>query len=234
MAIVRQAVEDGSIPRARFEDALMRVLALKAAIGLHKPDDRSDAERLAAIATPENRAAALAVTRRAPTLVKDTRDLLPLDPSKHRRILLFTSDIVHPLAGTVPFALPEMLRARGFEVTPFTPGRAPTRADFDLVLYLFGDETLLTRNRIFVDWMKLAGGNLDVAMHRTWHDIPTLMISFGYPYMLYDAPRVPTYINAYATMESMQEAVADALLGNIAWNRNSPVDAFCGLEDARA
>jgi beta-N-acetylhexosaminidase len=70
-------------------------------------------------------------------------------------------------------------------------------------------------------------------MHRTWHDIPTLMISFGYPYLLYDAPRVPTYINAYATMESMQKAVFDALLGNVAWNRTSPVDPFCGLEDAR-
>jgi beta-N-acetylhexosaminidase len=234
MAIVRRAVEDGSIPKARFEDALMHVLGLKAAIGLHKPDHRSDPERLAAIATRENLAAALAVTRRAPTLVKDTQALLPLDPSKHRRILLFTSDIVHPLAGTVPFALPDMLRAQGFEVTSLTPGTAVTRANFDLVLYLFGDETLLTRNRIFIDWMKLAGGNLDVAMHRTWHEIPTLMISFGYPYLLYDAPRVPTYINAYATMESMQKAVFEALLGNVAWNRNSPVDPFCGLEDARA
>jgi beta-N-acetylhexosaminidase len=70
-------------------------------------------------------------------------------------------------------------------------------------------------------------------MQRTWFDIPTLMISFGYPYMLYDAPRMPTVINAYSTMDTMQEAVADALLGNVAWNRNSPVDPFCGLEDAR-
>ena len=233
MAIVRRAAEDGSIPKARFEEALMRVLGLKAAIGLHTPDGRSEAERLAAIATRENRAAADAVTRRAPTLVKDTQALLPLDPSKHRRILLFSSDIVHPLAGTVPFALPDMLRAQGFEVTPFTPGTAVTRADFDLVLYLFGDETLLTRSHIFIDWMKLAGGDLGAAMHRTWHEIPTLMISFGYPYLLYDAPRVPTYINAYATMESMQKAVFDALLGNVAWNRTNPVDPFCGLEDAR-
>jgi beta-N-acetylhexosaminidase len=233
MAIVRRAVEDGSIPKARFEEALMRVLGLKAAIGLHKPDGRSDAERLAAIATRENRAAADAVTRRAPTLVKDTPGLLPLDPSKHRRILVITPGVVHPMAGAAPFALPDMLREEGFEVTLFTPGTAVTRENFDLVLYLFGEETLLTRSHIFIDWMKLAGGDLGGAMHRTWHDIPTLMISFGYPYLLYDAPRVPTYINAYATMESMQKAVFDALLGNVAWNRTSPVDPFCGLEDAR-
>jgi beta-N-acetylhexosaminidase len=70
-------------------------------------------------------------------------------------------------------------------------------------------------------------------MDRHWHRIPTAMISFGYPYYLYDAPRVPTYINAYATMPTMQAAVLDCLLGRTPWNPNSPVDAFCGLEDAR-
>jgi beta-N-acetylhexosaminidase len=102
---------------------------------------------------------------------------------------------------------------------------------FDLVLYLFGDETLLTRGHIGIEWLRLTG-SFGKAMVRHWHDIPTLMISFGYPYLLYDAPRVPTYINAYATMDSMQRAVVDALLGNAEWNRQNPVDPFCGLEDA--
>ena len=51
-------------------------------------------------------------------------------------------------------------------------------------------------------------------MQRVWNDVPTLMISFGYPYYLYDAPRAPTYINAYMTAEPMQRAVVEALLGN--------------------
>ncbi|MGK6316844.1 hypothetical protein [Neorhizobium sp. DT-125] len=33
-----------------------------------------------------------------------------------------------------------------------------------------------------------------------------MMISFGFPYYLYDAPRVPAYINAYSTHEAMQKA----------------------------
>jgi beta-N-acetylhexosaminidase len=59
------------------------------------------------------------------------------------------------------------------------------------------------------------------------------MISFGYPYFLYDAPRVPTYINAYETTEAMQRVVLELLLGNGKWNRHSPIDPFCGIEDAR-
>jgi beta-N-acetylhexosaminidase len=70
-------------------------------------------------------------------------------------------------------------------------------------------------------------------MHRSWHEMPTMLISFGYPYYLYDAPRMPCLVNAYATMQSMQAAVVDCLLGRAPWAGRSPVDPFCGLEDAR-
>src|SRR3569833_3024218 len=98
-----------------------------------------------------------------------------------------------------------MLAERGCEITQYTPGMTVDRTSFDLVLYLFGDETIMARSHIFADWRALQGGPIG-AMERYWNDVPTLMISFGYPYMLYDAPRVPTYINAYMTGETMQRA----------------------------
>ena len=52
------------------------------------------------------------------------------------------------------------------------------------------------------------------------------MISFGYPYYLYDAPRVPTYVNAYGSSEAMQAAVLEALLGRAPFAGTSPVDPF--------
>jgi beta-N-acetylhexosaminidase len=71
------------------------------------------------------------------------------------------------------------------------------------------------------------------AMDRLWHDMPVVMISFGYPYLLYDAPRAPCYINAYSTTTDMQAAVVDCLTGRAPWRGVSPVDPFCGLPDAR-
>ncbi len=71
------------------------------------------------------------------------------------------------------------------------------------------------------------------AMDRPWHEVPTVAISFGYPYLLYDAPRMPCLINAYATMPSMQRAVRDCLMGRAAFGGISPVDPFCGLEEAQ-
>ena len=101
-----------------------------------------------------------------------------------------------------------------------------------LLLYVMAEETLLARGRIFLDWLKI-GGSFENAMPRHWHQVPTALISFGYPYYLYDAPRMPTVINAFATMPSMQAAVVEALMGRAKFGRKSPVDAFCGLGDAR-
>jgi beta-N-acetylhexosaminidase len=230
VAEVRSAVADGGLPAERFEDAVLRVLALKAALGLH---DTARARPAGTIARASDKAVADAALRRAPTLVKDTLGLLPINPQQHRRVLVISGGIISPLhAEPCEFRLPEMLTAEGFEVTVHTIQPAVDPANFDLVLYLLGEETLLTRGRIFLDWARL-GGDFVGAMRRYWHDIPTAIISFGYPYHLYDAPRVPVYINAYCTIDEMQAAVVDLLLGRHSWNRNSPVDPYCGLEDAR-
>ncbi|KQU06156.1 glycoside hydrolase family 3 protein [Rhizobium sp. Leaf453] len=227
VAYLKAALADGRLTAARIEAALIRQLGLKAALGLHKQQAVPTVDRAG------NAAFAQSVAHRIPTLVKDVRDTLPLKLQQHRRILVFSGDIVIPfLRQPLQFALPEMLRQEGFEVTVHAPDSDLDARDFDLVLYLLGDETLLTRGRVFLDWLKLTG-SFGEAMRRHWHEVPTAMISFGYPYLLYDAPQVPTYINAYSTTETMQRAVVDALLGRVAWNRNNPVDPFCGLDDAR-
>ena len=130
------------------------------------------------------------------------------------------------------FALPEMLRQRGFSVDVHEAGNPIRTENYDLVLYALGEETLLTRGRIFLDWLKLMG-DFRLAMRRTWHEVPTAMVSFGYPYYLYDAPRMPAYINAYSTSDEMQAAVLDCMMGLADFTGTSPLDPFCGQEDAR-
>ncbi|MCU0909709.1 MAG: hypothetical protein MUF73_20345 [Rhodobacteraceae bacterium] len=70
-------------------------------------------------------------------------------------------------------------------------------------------------------------------MDRSWFDVPNVLVSFGWPYYLYDAPRMPCVVNAYATMDGMQRAVLDCLTGRAPFLGQSPVDPFCGLPDAR-
>ena len=222
-----EAVDDGRLSMERVDDAVTRLLALKARLRLHDPVS----------APPRDRKAdahfAADLHARVPTLVKDVQGLFPISPDRQRRVLIISGGIVIPFAPEpLPFVLPDMMRERGFDVSLYSPGDAITPDRFDLVLYLFGEETLLTRNNIHIDWHRLMGGVLQ-AMERPWHDVPTAMISFGYPYHLYDAPRVPTYVNAYAATAPMQAATLAAMMGETPWQGTSPVDPFCGLEDAR-
>lgn len=227
IAAVKSALRSSEYPRVDFETSVLRVLGLKAALDLHQSAERPQIDYEA------HKAYASSIIDRAPTLVKDTQNLLPLAVEQHKRVLIVTYGIVDPLHGKmIDFKLADLLRTEGFEVTLHQPPTYIDTKSFDLVIYLMGEETLLTRGHIFLDWAKL-GGSFWHAMQRTWHDVPTAMISFGYPYYLYGAPRMPTYINAYATMDSMQEAVVDLMLGRSAWQGTSPIDPFAGAPDAQ-
>lgn len=229
-----KAVADGRLSQERVDEAVTRVLALKAALGLHKEHaepNLDSAQRV--VATEENRIVVNGVTARVPTLVKDIKSLLPLSAKRHHRVLVFSGGVILPFVPhPVPLSVPERLEKEGFAVTVYQPGMEVSPRDFDLVLYLFAEETTLTRSRIFLDWTKLTGSVFG-AMTRYWHDIPTLMISFGYPYYLYDAPRVPAYINAYGSSEALQAAVVEAIMGRTAFAGTNPVDPFVGSDQAR-
>lgn len=225
-----KAVADGRLSQERVDEAVTRVLALKAALGLHKPD-RAEVnldQARSVLARPVSRETARAASARVPTLVKDVANLLPLSPARHRRVLIFSTGAIQPFAPVpLPLSIPDLLRQEGFEVTEYEPGLEVNPKDFDLVLYLLAEETLLTRQRIFLNWRSLTG-NVFGAMKRYWHDVPTLMVSLGFPYYLHDAPRVPTYVNAYGSNEDMQAAVMDCLMGRAEFLGKSPVDPFCG------
>lgn len=232
-ALIEAAIADGRISPARHGAALIRILGLKAALGLHHGAAPADLTEFAPEKLGPTRKTARAITARAPTLVKDVQGMLPLSLAKHKRLAVYSGGVVMPFVPqSLPLDLPDMLAREGFEVTMLGEDTQPDPAKFDAMLYLFAEETLLTRGRIFLDWAKV-GGNFQRAMDRHWYEIPTAIISFGYPYYLYDAPRVPTYINAYATMPTMQEAVLECLLGRAPWAGTPPHDPFCGVGDAR-
>ncbi|HEY8576659.1 MAG TPA: glycoside hydrolase family 3 N-terminal domain-containing protein [Devosia sp.] len=229
-----KAVADGRLSQQRVDDAVTRVLALKAALGLHKdrPEPSLDAAaRL--VASQESELVARQVSARVPTLVKDVRNILPLSPDKTKSVLVYSGGVILPFVPhPLPLSLPDHLAREGFEVTVFAPGMDINPRDFDLVLYLFAEETLLTRSRIFLDWHKLTGSVFG-AMQRFWHDMPVLMLSLGYPYYLHDAPRVPALVNAYGSSEAMQAAVLECLMGRQPFSGTSPVDPFVGSEQGR-
>jgi beta-N-acetylhexosaminidase len=227
------ALQTGTLSQKRVDDAVTRVLALKAALGMHKEsyaastqtsflDDSIDLKRKSAAS---NELAGLAVT-----LVHDKVSLLPISPSRYKRVVIMEQSGKPLLPGLPtpsidPFI--ECLKRYGFDVfrhqntTPFDSETA------DLLLYVFTQEAALTVSHIGIDWA-LLHGHFPNSMQRYWHVLPTAMISFGHPYFLYDAPDVPTYINAYSAIPFAQEAVARRLVGEEPFSGKNPIDPYCG------
>jgi beta-N-acetylhexosaminidase len=228
------AAQTGVLSQKRIDEALVRVLGLKARMNLHhvRPDAPVDTSL---ISSPAHKAVMARLSDLAPTLVKDVHGTVPLDRQKVRKILMFKEENVHPLGGDESFRiqLDRHLAAEGFEVHVFDPQTddLSIRLEHDLILYVFAQESQLMKSRLYIDWVRLHGGTMP-GMSRVWWDTPTVFISFGHPYYLYDAPRVPCLINAYTPTPDIQRAVVDKLLGRSRFTGKSPVDAFCGLADA--
>jgi beta-N-acetylhexosaminidase len=127
--------------------------------------------------------------------------------------------------------LMQALRARGFEPTRGERNRPVIPTEADLILYVVTQESAPTLSRVGLDWT-LLHGDFPWSMVRYWHDVPTVLLSFGHPYLLFDAPQVPACVNAYSALAPMQAAVVNALCGSAPFTGRSPVDAFCGLPPA--
>ena len=245
IGILFKALSTGRLTEERLEEAVTRVLGLKAALGLHKKTFDQMLPPLANVREKLRTTKSLAVSaqsvKQSITLVKDVQATLPLTVAKHKRVLIITEGVLRvtpsPQARDLE-ALENDLRSRGFELRhvvpalPMTPAVMPTTENTDLVLYLLAQESEYTVGNIAIDWKKLHSGILQ-GMTRYWNHIPTVMISFGHMYYLYDAPACPTYINAYTWLPEVQLAVVRKLMGEEAFEGVSPVDAFCGQEAAR-
>lgn len=87
-----QLVRCGKVPERLIDDAVRRILALKFALGLFDHPYISPSERDAELLSQENQELALELARQSVVLLKNERNLLPLDPNVQ------TIAVIGPLA----------------------------------------------------------------------------------------------------------------------------------------
>jgi beta-N-acetylhexosaminidase len=228
------ALNSGALSQVRLDEALIRVLGLKAVVELHRPMELSEFSQVL-IDKEMHRAVLSELSDKSITLVKDTQRVLPIDKKTIQKVLIFKEENFNPLGGGEDFCLQldKLLIAEGFEVHVFDTKNDNLEGylKYDLIIYALAQESQLTKSRLFLDWAKIHGGTMQ-GMRRLWWDKPTILISFGHPYYLYDAPRMPCLINAYTPIPAVQAAVVEKLLGRSPFFGQNPIDPFCELPDA--
>ena len=225
------AVRDGTLPLARLDEAVTRILALKAAYckGHEAPEYNE-----AVLSRAEEWQAECADA--AVTLVKDRGGLLPVTPEKTPQIrLVFLGKEKAPDgSGSLSAQALAYLREQGFAAELYDPmaddlhgsGNLPAGR---LTLYLANYPTASNNTTVRINWCKKHALDLP----RFVHEEPSVFISLSNPYHLADAPRVPVYINTYSATRPLLLAALDKVLGRSRFRGVSPVDAFCGLPDTR-
>jgi beta-N-acetylhexosaminidase len=228
-----KAVEAGILTEQRIDIALTRVLGLKAKLNLN--NEPKNLMEQVPIDSKHHQKVIEDISNMSPTLIKNIDKIVPFNTKKIKSILIFKEENINPLGGSDDFQIKidKYLAEEGFIVTVFNPNidNIDDYINYDLIIYVIAQESLLTKSRIYLDWAKIHGGTIQ-GMLRTWWLRPTILISFGHPYYLYDAPRIPCMVNAYTPTQAIQKAVVEKLLGRSEFIGKSPVDAFCGLEDA--
>ncbi len=223
---IKKAVENGIITEARINDAVMRILALKASLKLHKtkgiPNKRDKKQY---VGCKEHIEWSNESIKSSITLVKDTQNLIPIDHEKYNRVLLITK-------GRNLFFLRKfksLLSKKGFKVKKYKKGINKIYKNYDLIVFLLNEMIWYTSTTLRLSHLFRDPG----MMRSVQNEVPCLFISFGNPYHLYEVPTMKTLINCYNPIKRTQKILIEMLIGNLPIIGKSPVNTFCGLIDAK-
>ena len=199
------AVKSGRVAEARLDASVLRILEAKARRGvlpgLVSPPAAPDT---AVLNSPEHRALALDVARKAVTVQRDSAGLLPLDPSQ--RVLVVVAD--EPTrSDAVDDELASSLLDAVRRVAPAAMGASARTA----VTAARGADVVVF-------------GTFDLAQHPEQQALARSLAASGKPVVgvslrgPYDAPLVPevgTFLTVYGDRPVHLQAAAEALFGQI-------------------
>lgn len=243
-----EGIKDGIITPERLDEAVTRILGIKAKLNLYKKKvdgtlQLSLEEARNVIGNKTHRKYAEDCADKAVTLVKNKNDIMPLSLEKQKRILFRVVNNEAPKENVYdePTKLfRDLLVKEGFEVTDFSDRYVPCKnvntfsiesmkQSFDLMVYVVNVGFLGGSRYNRIQWKM--GMQYDVPKFSS--EIPVVMVSLYNPYHLMDAQMVQGYINCYSPTEENVRAVIEKLMGRSPFKGKSPVDAFCGLWDTR-
>ncbi len=223
---MKDGLSKGILTKERLDEAVTRILATKASLGLHQTINHGTAK------FEDFREEQLDLADRSITLVKDTQNMLPLSVEKHKRVFLQLLGSFDSNERVLEKVKAE-LEKRDFEITVYEPeinffdlGTVTSFSnDYDAVLYVANIQNASNQTVTRVHWHTLFGlGN-----NLPWFtkEVPTMLLSFGNPYHLYDLPMVDTVINAYCNYDHFIEMAIKKVTGESSFKGVSPVNPFC-------
>ncbi|HLL35851.1 glycoside hydrolase family 3 protein [Streptomyces sp.] len=219
---VLKAVQDGELTEERLEESILRVLRLKAKLGL-LDDPWTDEDAVSdKVGTAEHLAAADRIAERTTTLLVNEGGLLPLVPKDTPRLLVVGADPASPSGTTGPptGVLARALTELGFTATALSTGTAPSAAvteravaaagEADAVVVATYNVTATSPQRTLVERL-LATGR------------PVVAVAVRNPYDAARLPGVRAYLATYSWTDVEVRAAARVIAGAVEPRGKLPV-----------
>lgn len=213
----------GIITEERLQDALERILGLKAKLNLHiKQADGTlikERKELEIVGCEEHLEMRRDAADKGITLVKDTQNNLPINPEKHKRIRLYMLEGekggIYEANSKVQDFIVKELESRGYEVTinegsSRIKGRTlDYRNNTDLALVIADVVGYGAENNYRIRWKAAMANEVPWYVH----EVPTVFASLNFTTHLHDVTMVKTFINAYNDNEENIRQLIDKLEG---------------------
>jgi len=250
-AAMKAGIESGVVSAERLQDALYRILACKAAIGLHKRKAengfRPGKDKLSCIGCEEHLAVAREAAAKAITLVKNTKGQLPLTPEKYRKVgvcvmsgnvgrqrSVYGQGVQSGGSDRTADYVMEALRRYGYEPELMEPSMekgkiADFKAKYDAIMIFADISGFAQTNSVRLMWSH------PMSSCYPWyiHDVPTVFTSFNYTNHLIDVSRVPGFINAYNNQPATIDETVKRIAGLAEFTGRYDEDVWCGTWDTK-
>ena len=249
--------KSGVITEQRLHDALRRILALKASLGLHLKAAAElvpPAEALAVIGSDAHRAIAADIADKTVTLIKDTANNLPITPETHKRIRLYGISGGSDFTRADPLAYLDTVKAElenaGFEVHLFKTAdqreaAGETGVNFMSVISEEATGDYADKYDAAFVFANVKGFAQEAAIRIKWStpmaaeipwyvtEVPTVFVSLNQPNHLIDVPMVKTAINAHAGSPEAIRATIEKIMGKSEFQGTFNDNVFCDSFDTR-
>lgn len=215
--------KNGVITDERLNDAVRRILGLKAKINLHEKQANNTLEKdekaLEVVGCDKHIEMQKEAADLGITLVKNTLNQLPIRPETHKNIRLYViegeKNGLYKSDDSLTDNLVSILEKRGFNVTVndgSTRIKGKTleyRDEVDAALVFANIVGYAAENNYRIRWSTAMSNEIPWYVH----EVPTVFTSLNFTTHLHDATMVKAYINAYHSNQISLETVVDKIMG---------------------
>ncbi|MFD9111126.1 glycoside hydrolase family 3 protein [Streptomyces bottropensis] len=229
---VLAAVRAGRLTEARLDASVLRILRLKAKLGLFERPYVSDAGVDRVVGTARHLDAADRIAERTTTLLANEGALLPLSRRRHRNLLVVGADPASPSGTTGPptAVLAAELASLGFTTTRLSTGTAPTQAVVDqAVAAAAGKDAVVVATYN----VTAAGTQRTLVTRLLATGVPVVAVAIRNPYDVAQLPAVKGYVASYSWTDVEVRAAARVLAGRVAPRGRLPVPVQRADDPAR-